>query len=113
MSASKQSSNNPTGSQQSDQEWLAEHREWLDQTLASQNPEWTAEERESVVNQSIPNSVKLTSEVYTKLSAQHPGWTEDQLVSATEQESIARTVSCLVDLLLSRVSEQVSDAGQG
>lgn len=113
MSASNQSTNNPTGSQQSDQEWLNEHREWLDQILASKNPEWTAEERESVVNQSISNSVKLTSEVYTKLSAQHPDWTEDQLLSAVEQESIARTASCLVDLLLGRVSEQVSSAGQG
>ncbi|KGB78145.1 hypothetical protein I307_01526 [Cryptococcus deuterogattii 99/473] len=111
MSASNQSTNNPTDSQQSDQEWLAEHREWLDQTLASEHRDWTAEKRESLVNESISNTIKLTHEVYTELSAQNPDWTEEQLLSAVEQESAARTVSRLVDLL-NRVSEQVSNTGQ-
>lgn len=112
MSASNQSTNNPTGSQQSDQEWLAGHCEWLDRTLAREHQDWAAEERESVVDQSISNTVKLTSEVYTELSVQHPDWTEEQLLSPVEQETIARTASRLVDLL-DRVSEQVSNAGQG
>lgn len=52
------------------------------------------------------------SEVYPELSVQHPNWTEEQLLSAVEQETIVRTASRLVDLL-DRVSEQVSNAGQG
>ncbi|AFR95296.1 hypothetical protein C343_03392 [Cryptococcus neoformans C23] len=111
MSASQQSTK-PEDSQQSDEDWIVEHCKWLDQTLASEHPEWTAEKRQSIVEQSMTNTIKLTNEVFTELSAKHPEWTEEQLQEAVEEETIARSASRLINAARNWVSEQGSNASQ-
>lgn len=60
----------------------------------------------------MTNTIKLTNEVFTELSAKHPEWTEEQLQEAVEEETIARSASRLINAARNWVSEQGSNASQ-